>query len=78
MQEKSFITVEFFVVVDENGDYAIGESKEQAVENYESEVEALFENCDAVRLVKVKAKVTLPTLQELEAEEVTSEELQQK
>lgn len=63
----SKIDVEMWACVDDEGNYAVGASDEEAREKYEEQVQALSE-ASGFRLVKVTVKVPLPEIVELTGE----------
>lgn len=58
------INAEVFILVDANGDYAIGLDEPSARDTYEETIQALTD-CDGFRLVKVTVAVPLPAVVEL-------------
>jgi hypothetical protein len=67
--------VEVFVVIGSDGCYVAASTREAAIERYQEEHESLLDTCDAVKLVRLTAKVELPAMSDFEAEEVSSEDL---
>ena len=63
----NYAEVEVVVLVDSCGDSAIGTDEAAARESYEENIQALSE-CDGFRLVKIKVKVSLPEIAEIEVE----------
>lgn len=55
----NLMTAEVFVLVDANGDYAVGNSREHAIEKYEEDIQAVAD-CEGFRLVKLDVSVPLP------------------
>lgn len=66
------ITAEVVVLVDSCGDYALGKDEADAREAYENQIQALSE-CDGFRLIKVRVRVPLPAITELEVEALAGE-----
>lgn len=62
-----FATVEVVVLVDAEGQYDFGNDEDEARTNYEENVGALNET-EGFRLVKIKVKVPLPEIAEIEVE----------
>jgi hypothetical protein len=60
------INAEVCILIDCNGDYAIGADEAGAREAYEENIQALTD-CDGFRLVKVTVAVPLPSIVELAA-----------
>ena len=52
-------TIEMYAVVDSDGDYEIGISEEDAIENYEGNVSSL-KDVDGFRMIKIIVTVHLP------------------
>lgn len=67
-----FATVEIWVVVDENGDYDVGNDIDTASERFNDTVG--FEKQTGTRQVKITLKVPLPTVLEVSGEVAVSEE----
>lgn len=61
------VEIEVYIVVDAEGNSAIGETKEQAIERYEEEVGSLNE-CDGFRIVRGGFKVPRPDVMEVEVQ----------
>lgn len=64
--------IEVWVVVDENGDYAVGKDRESAGEAFESDIGV--DNDTSMRRVKITVKVPLPEVIELTGTVATVEE----
>ena len=55
---------EIYVVIDQSGDYAVGNSADAAREKYEEDIGGLNE-CEGFRIVRMKVNVPLPEVVEL-------------
>ncbi len=64
--------IEVWVVIDEDGDYAVGKDRESAAESFESDIG--FNNENGTRRVKLTVSVPLPEAIELTGTVATVEE----
>lgn len=57
-------TCEIWLVIDADGDYAVGADRDEAVENFENQIGSAA----GARIVKINAKITPPAVEETEAD----------
>jgi hypothetical protein len=63
----TYKTIEVWVVIDQDGDYAAGADRTAADEQFEATVND-FASSDGIRRVRVSVRVPLPTVLEVSAE----------